>query len=184
MNCSRARVLAVGLLGVVLVGCSPTNDTETTAQPEESPQEEGGASPQTQEAWAAALGASLPPRSEWPVRVEAAPACPADGACMAGFLVGGAFYTMSCGRVADEYVTGEVVGDGLHQVNVVDGVEPTMFVAYRDRAQVCDADETPPAGEAWHFAFPEDGDGGPEQSPEQICRVGDVSLRQAEANDC
>lgn len=180
----RAWVAAVGALSFLLVGCGSPNGTETAAQSEETPQEDDGRDEQLEADWAAALDAPLPPRSEWPVPVEAAPPCPAGGECMAGFLVGGAFYAISCGRIASEFVTDQVVGDGLHQVNVVDGVEPTMFVAYRDRAQVCHEDEAPPAGEAWHFAFAEDGDGGPEQDPEQICRVGDFTPRDARANDC
>ena len=180
----RAWAAGVGALSFLLVGCGSPNGTETAARSEEAPQEDDASDEQLEADWAAALGAPLPPRSEWPVAVEAAPSCPAGGECMAGLLVGGAFYATSCGRIASEFVTDQVVGDGLHKVNVVDGVEPTMFVAYRDRAQVCHEDVAPPAGEAWHFAFPEDGDGGPEQDLEQICRVGDFTPREARANDC
>lgn len=74
-------------------------------------------------------------------------------------------------------MTGQVVGDGLHQVNAVDGVDPGKFVGYRPESGYCDDEE------GWYFAYKEDGDGIDVELSE-VCRVADLSRPETRASGC
>jgi len=121
----------------------------------------------------------LPPHASWPVAIGYPPPCEDDAACADSFLIGDVVYERGCTRVREELVTDEAITDSRDAVHVIDGVDPLALVAQRGPAQSCDEFEQAPDGLAWHMAF------GAAELPESlVCRVGDLTDRQAHADGC
>lgn len=124
-----------------------------------------------------------PDRSAAEVATLVEPECDDTGACIAGFLVTGTFYALSCGAVRPDAVTEETLARGeLYREDVevrsVEGVSPDVLVAVSVEGGVCGDDDVPLS--PWSMAFPE----GASQSEKDaaICSV--VVDEQRAWNNC
>lgn len=112
------------------------------------------------------------------------PDCDDASDCAAGFVLNEVFYSVGCIAIKEEFVTEETLGGGdfsgtAVSVNIVEGVDPSQFVALSLPGGQCqEGDE---ATSTWSMAF----DGEPKPTDRAaICKVGLLTEPQLLANVC
>ena len=139
------------------------------------------------------LAEGTTPATSVPGSISAPPPCDDEGACEAGFLLDGAFISLDCTPIKESAVTTEVIAAGRVEgedvtVNAIEGVDPSVMMAISLPGGGCTDGEDPDERfSAWSLAipsatFPDRVDH--ERLLEAVCRVGDLSARQREANEC
>lgn len=116
------------------------------------------------------------------------PECDDEAMCALGFVLDdGIFYNLDCAAISDPFVTDEILGQGQLEdqsvtVKRIDGVDRSLIVAVSLPGGLCtgESDEAPRSN--WTAAFPEGADC--DALLAAICRVGELSDAQGEANGC
>lgn len=152
------RLLPVSILAIAVManaGCDPTGPTsratasvegrgDSTVAGRRSASEHPSTSAHRSE-----HQVELPPEESWPVR-SLSLECGPRGDCAEGFLIDGVAYP----------------------VNVIEGQDPRVMVAYRAEARSCSGAGESGSRQAWHFAFARDRlDAVPDA--ETLCALGD-----------
>lgn len=199
----RGRVLAAAVaLTLSASGCGA--DSSTANDSSSAPSTTASSAPPV--AHNAPSSTSTPPRAADPVRpvetapaisvpgsISAAPPCDDEGACAEGFLLDDAFIMLDCTPIKESAITTEVIATGRVRgeevtVNAIEGVDPAVMMAISLPGGSCSDGEDPDERfSAWSLAipsvtFPDRVDHG--RLREAVCRVGDLSARQREANEC
>lgn len=128
-----------------------------------------------------------------PGSISAPPPCDDESACVEGFLLDDAFISLDCTPIKESAITTEVIAAGRVAgedvtVNAIEGVDPAVMMAISLPGGGCTDGEDPDERfSAWSLAiptatFPDRLDH--ERLREAVCRVGDLSARQREANEC
>lgn len=168
-------ILAIALMAIA--GCDPTGPTSrATASPEDrgdltvAGRRSASEDPSTS-AHRSERQVELPPEESWPVR-SLSLECGPRGDCAEGFLIGDVAYDLSCGQVRPRFVTAHRLAEGAYPVNVIEGQDPRVMVAYRAEARSCSGAGESGSRQAWHFAFARDRlDAVPDA--ETLCALGD-----------
>lgn len=147
-HAARAGTAALLVLLMTAVACGVRQDAPSAAPAPETP-----ASP-----------TDAPEGAE--VLIEPPPPCPPNASCEAGFVIGGTFYSLSCGfldpAAVDEKVYATGAGYTAHRVLDVD---PAVLLAIPG-GTVC---ESPT--DAWNLAFPMEGTTPPSALSDAWCRA-------------